>query len=258
MLKSQIIWIIRNLGHLGDFLGINGAVMRNFPLEISRLPKELQKTFSIREFRHGVQALKGLVTTHHDGFMTLGWRPEIHKLFDHSGFGLGMRLTSAWTVLPTAVIEGILDAIRNNVLTFTMQLEAVGINPGQDEEIRAVDENTSGKITQIFNQTIYGSVSNIGRADSVSTSSHVVLRNLQSLNAALQEAGVEEGDIKGLNTALARDEKEGKPADAKFGRNVSKWLGDMFSKSAAGAIKIGTDIVSDVITKQIDKYTGPS
>jgi hypothetical protein len=175
------------------------------------VPKELQKTFSIREFRHGVQALKGLVTTHHDGFMTLGWRPEIHKLFDHSGFGLGMRLTSAWTVLPTAVIEGILDTIRNNVLTFTMQLEAVGINPGQDEEIRAVDENTSGKISQIFNQTIYGSVSNIGRADSVSTSSHVVLRNLQSLNAALQEAGVEEGDIKGLNTALAGDEKEGKP-----------------------------------------------
>jgi hypothetical protein len=248
--------VVRNMVHLGNFLGIAGSGLKNVPLEISRLPVPLREQFSIRELRQGVQELKQLVESYADNFIQLAWEPEIYGLFDHSGFRPDLRLVQAWSVVPTARIEGALDSIRNNVLTFVLELVAIGIGTGEEGEIKTIDEPTNARITQIFNQTIYGSVSNVGHAGTVSTSSHVVLGNLQSLNTALKAAGVEEGDIKNLNSALAADEKTGSVAGATFGKNVSSWLGEMVKKSLQGSIKIGTDVITGVITDQINKYTG--
>jgi hypothetical protein len=136
--------------------------------------------------------------------------------------------------------------IRNKVLTFVLELEALGIRADDEGKIGAIDTPTNDRITQIFNQTIYGSVSNVGHAGNVSTVSHVVLSNLQSLNTALQAAGVEESEIRDLNAALESDRQAGATTGGRFGRHVSNWLGEMVKKSAQGAIKIGTDVITGV------------
>jgi hypothetical protein len=248
--------ILRNMVHLGNFVGIAGSGINNFPLEISRLPEQVREHFSVRELRQGVQELKQLIGSYTDKFIQLSWEPEIYGVFDHSGFRPDLRLVQAWSVVPVARLEGTLDAIRNKVLTFVLELEALGIGADDEGKIGTIDTPTNDRITQIFNQTIYGSVSNVGHAGNVSTVSHVVLGNLQSLNTALQAAGVEENEIRDLNAALESDRQAGAATGGRFGRHVSNWLGEMVKKSAQGAIKIGTDVITGVITEQIKQYTG--
>jgi len=173
--------ILRNMVHLGNFVGIAGSGIKNFSLEISRLPEQFREHFSVRELRQGVQELKQLIGSYTDNFIQLSWEPEIYGVFDHSGFRPDLRLAQAWSVVPAARLEGTLDAIRNKVLTFVLELEALGIGADDEGKIGTIDTPTSDRITQIFNQTIYGSVSNVGYAGKVSTVSHVVLGNLQSL-----------------------------------------------------------------------------
>jgi hypothetical protein len=102
--------ILRNMVHLGDFVGIAGSGIKNFPLEISRLPGQFREHFSVRQLRQGVQELKQLIASYSDKFIQLSWEPEIYDIFDHSGFRPDLRLVQAWSVVPAARLEGALAA----------------------------------------------------------------------------------------------------------------------------------------------------
>jgi hypothetical protein len=59
----------------------------------------------------------------------------------------------AWSVIPTARIEGVLDSVRNNVLTFALELEAIGIG-ANEEQIKKIDEPTSDRYNADFSSNV--------------------------------------------------------------------------------------------------------
>jgi len=53
---------IKDFVHLGNFIGIAGSGLNNFPLSITRLPEALRRQLSIRELRQGAKELVTLPT----------------------------------------------------------------------------------------------------------------------------------------------------------------------------------------------------
>jgi hypothetical protein len=65
-----------------------------------------------------------------------------------------------------------------------------------------------------------------------------------------------EADLDELEEAVRADQGDPKPAEHHFGKNVAKWMGDTVKKSAAGLIKVGTDVIATVATKALKDYYG--
>jgi hypothetical protein len=114
----------------------------------------------------------------------------------------------------------------------------------------------SAQINQTFHQTIYGPVSNVGTAGTISQNMIDNRGSLTVLKDRLRDAGIPESDLQELEKAIKADEVEPQPAGHRFGKSVAKWIGETVKKSAMGLIKIGTDVVASVATKALQDYYG--
>lgn len=178
------------------------------------------------------------------------------EVFNHEGYRDDLRLMQAWISVPAATLVGLLDTIRNRVLSFVLELETVDIETKEQTPFEQSETVNTAQVTQIFHQTIYGPVSNAGTAGSISQTMIVGLTNLEALKARLREQGLPEPDLKELEKAIAADQSEPKPAEHHFGKNVAKWLGEAVKKAATDSIKVGADVIATVATKALKDYYG--
>jgi hypothetical protein len=80
-------------------------------------------------------------------------------------------------------------------------------------------------------------------------------RKFRLLSATLKEAiGVNDADLSLLDTAIREDPE--KPDKSGLGEKVTAWIGKMAVKAATGALKVGTDVATMVVTDALLKYYG--
>jgi hypothetical protein len=197
-----------------------------------------------------------MVRGQQDGVVRWAWPTEVCEVFNHEDYRGDLRLTYAWVALPTALLVGLLDTIRNRVLSFALEMETLDLKLEEEVSSEESKKATNAQITQTFHQTIYGPVSNVGTAGSISQTMIVNRGDLTGLKTRLRETGLPESDLEELEKAIKADEAEPKPAEHHFGKSVAKWLGDTVKKAATGALKIGTDVVATVATKALHDYYG--
>lgn len=171
----------------------------------------------------------------------------------HRSCDMPMPLECYLRVSPNSV-AGILDAVRNTILNWALQLEQEGI---VGEGMRFTSEEkaiamTSQNIHIGSFQGILGDVA--GSTVTQTLNMSIKSGDFNSLKLQLTEAGVSAEDLESLKAALDGDPKPASPSG--FGPKVSAWIGTMMTKAASGAWKVTLDTAGKLIPTAIAAYYG--
>lgn len=147
----------------GHFSGAGGSSLKHADIPMSCLPEELRDDLSKSYVRGGIASLEVIVTKFVEGTATEPWNPD---LVAHVGQSIyqGMNCMQAWKVIPITSIVGTLDAVRNRILNFVLEIEAEAPDAGE----AAINSSPvpQDKVHQIFNTYISGNVQNVATGSS--------------------------------------------------------------------------------------------
>lgn len=181
------------------------------------------------------------------------WMPELAETL-HDKVIVGGQCTSAWKALPKPTLVGILEAVRNRLLDFVLDLEK------RFPELRISDERLSTLSAHDFGTSLQiiveGSNNIIATNDSeiknINQTSTVVAGDLGSLRQYLSGVGIDENDLDSLEEAITVDGPPSKPGE--YGPNISAWVGDISSKAATGVYKVGFQVMISVIASGLTDF----
>jgi hypothetical protein len=154
-------------------------------------------------------------------------------------------------------VFGIVDAVRNTILSWALQLEQEGIfGEGMrftPEEKAIAMRSPNIHIGGNF-QGILGNVAESTVTQSLNMS--VKAGDFSSLKQQLAQAGITAEDLQSLKAALEDDPKP--KASTEFGPKVSGWIAVMMGKAASGAWKVTLETAAKLIPTAIAGYYGLS
>jgi len=145
--------IVKGVTSIGHFMGAFGEQITNVPLPLSNVPAELRPRVSQVEFRQGAGTQQAMVGGHGDDLMSR-WPPDLVARVADSYFE-GRTLMAAHQELPRSAVIGVLDAIRNRVLQFALEIEDQAPDVGEVPP-GATSPLPPEQVTQIFTTTIMG------------------------------------------------------------------------------------------------------
>lgn len=238
----------------GHFSGPFGSGLQNAQIPLNCLPKNMRLPLSKVYFTEGVSALQDLVRDNKEGQLRETWPADLYAIVGQKIYK-DMNLMHAWKMIPRNGVVGILDTIRNKILNFVLEIESANPDAGESTS-HAEPPVPPATVQQIFNNYIAGSVGNIATASPHSHQhSTITVRNndFESLSSYLSSVGVAAEDLATLNDALQQDAP---PRNGHFGSRVGGWIGGMVSKAAQGALKIGVEVTSTVLTQALKSYYG--
>ncbi len=141
----------------GHFSGPFQSGLRNADIPLSCIDKEFHEFLSHAYFTQPVASMESLLDDA-QGNLQEPWHPDIVALFGQQIYE-GMNCMQAWKVIPRGAVVATLDAVRNRILNFALELEAEFPDVGEESN----DENPlkEQKIHHIFNTYITGNVQNM-------------------------------------------------------------------------------------------------
>lgn len=217
------------------------------PFPIGRLPDELREQYEKQTFAMPITEIADMADSHKDErAIYLAWNPNhIYLLNAREEKIFNGELISVWKAFSKSSLLGILDTVRNRILEFIIQIkkENPDLDVTTEDRISSLNEEDKQRVTNIFNQTFYGGISQMMVASNNSTQIHdVVIKSgdMQELQKQLGQLGVEEEDINKLVKAINEDNKAGE----KFGQKVRQWLKD---KSASISDKVAVDSITQLL-----------
>ncbi|MBI4829805.1 MAG: hypothetical protein HY804_13570 [Nitrospinae bacterium] len=180
------------------------------------------------------------------------WPAELILLYNKENvFNDGFYVERAWMEFPVSFMVGIIEAIRNRVLRFALEIEKE--NPDIGENKIDPDPAKQEKVTQVFNNIVLGNVGNIASGGaSVIQSANINISpgDVHGLKAFLSGRKIDSDEIEKLLSAIESDkDSQGRPS---FGDKVKSWLGSWTAKAASTA---NSEIITEV-TRAIMKYLG--
>jgi hypothetical protein len=226
------------------------------PIYPQLLPPALAKAIEQKRIIEPISVCEDLAVTAKSSLKS-PWTPNWIAHVGENAYD-GMQCIEAWFEFPVGVFIKIVDAVKNRVLTFALEIERQ--NPDAGEAVLGTHPIPEGKVTQIFNNTVHGSVGNIAsgshdfsqQADVTDNRDFSVdfkqlaLELPQLREAMAQEATEPEhyDSIKAVREAeKAIENKE--PSKVKgFLQKAGKWALDT-------STSIGTTVAADAIKKSM-------
>lgn len=211
---------------------------------------ELAKACSQRMIGQAIGSLEALVTGREDGSLQVPFPPEMETRLMR-GMGMPLRPTLH---IGSNQVDGILQAVRNTVLNWALDLETRGILG--DNMSFTHEERQAAKEMQTVNienfQGVLGNVQN----STVTQNLNMEVRqgDFDSLAAYLQSLGVGDDQIRDLRERMKEDPAP--QAKDRLGPKVSSWIGDMVGKAASGAWQIGLGTAGSLLAEAICLYYG--
>lgn len=237
----------------GHFFGPFGSQIRNQPLPIAPVPEEFRKIVTTLPVLDGIGSLASLILERKHGELEAPWPPDLTAFLAHK-FSDGMVLAQASRVVPLSLMVGIIETVRNRILSFILEIEKQNPRAGDVElGARPISEE---RVTQIFTTYIMGSATNVALGSSrfSQTAYQVQARDLNSLRQYLAGLGIGTEDLNELQGAL---EEDGPPRDPRrIGERVSAWIGKMTGKAVSGVWNVATSAAADVLAAAIRAYYG--
>jgi hypothetical protein len=234
----------------GNFAGRLGSGMRNAPVPLVCLPEKARKVLQNYKCRQSIARLEGALK-----------RADENTLIVSTGdlaVALGRRVyayqscVQAWAEVSVVQILEILNAVRNRILDFALGVWKEAPTAG-DEHDDTTHRIEPGRVTQIFNTTVYGGSANlVGNASNSPITFTVSQNDLASLEGVLRNNGVQDKDVEQLRVAIQRDARPRKGQG--LGPRVSSWIGGMVKKAAEGSWAVGVQAASNLLVQAISKY----
>jgi hypothetical protein len=125
---------------------------------MSCIPEDFHKNLSHAYFTQPVAAMESLIKDSTTGTLQEPWLPDL-VAYVGQGIYEGMNCMQAFKVIPTATMVAALDAVRNRVLNFVLEIEAE--SPTAGEAPVNSSPVSQEKVHQIFNTYITGNVQNV-------------------------------------------------------------------------------------------------
>lgn len=154
---------ILNVNSKGHFSGPFQSELRNADIPLSCIDEELRENLSHSYLSQAIAALESLVEDASGGTLQEPWNPDLVAYVGRKIYR-GMNCMQAWKVVPVANIIAALDAVRNRVLNFVLEIEAE--SPDAGEAPINSSPLPQEKIHQIFNTYITGNVQNVATGSS--------------------------------------------------------------------------------------------
>ena len=241
----------------GHFSGPAGSGLRNANIPLScideRFRETLKKSYCVQPISSYVDLLK---SSKGGGSFQEPWPNDLTAYVGTSIYQY-MNCLGAWKVIPRGSIVCLVDAVRNRIINFVLQIEAEAPNAG--EALPNEHPLPQDRVTQVFNTHIYGNVGNIAKGSqhvTQTTSMTVVTGNLNSLKQFLKSLGINESEISSLESAIQCDDANEVARTTKLGERVSSWLGGIFTGIAQGAITLAENVNANLIAQAILMYYG--
>jgi hypothetical protein len=237
---------------LGVFVGSFGRQLNNAPIPTGLVPEELREFVARVPLVDPIASLVALAENEGGKELNAPWPADLTALVSDKFYD-GMNLIKAWRVVSRNSIVGVVDTVRNRVLSFVLEIEKQ--YPEAGEKVGAGAQPPPERVNQIFNTNIMGGTNIALGASGFSQVGHqVVVGNVASLRKYLGQLGVEKEDLDELETALAKDPK---PKDAqRLGTRVAGWIGKMTGKAASGTWEVATGAGADLLATAIRSYYG--
>jgi hypothetical protein len=238
----------------GNFSGPFGSGLNNAPIPPSCLPEKFRYIVNKVYLVEGISTYISLGNSEKGKRLSADWPADIVAVYGGKIYE-NMNCIGAWQVIGSGQIQGLIDTVRNRVLSFVLEVESQDPDAGEasSKDIPIPKE----KVNQIYQTYILGNVGNVS-AGGINVSQvsflEVTENDIATLLDFLRTLKISDDDIKDMQTAI---EKDGKPNDSNsLGKNVSIWLGKMVSKAASGVWKVSSSVAADVLSKAILKYYG--
>lgn len=220
------------------------------------IDKELRNVLCNVYMTQPVGELEQMVSRNEDSKrLTIPWPGDAILYYQQRSIYQGYVLTSAWKVMTTALIAGILEGIRTSVLEFVLLIEKeLGINVMDYDEAKKPEIPAQERVHQIFNTTIHGG-DNIALGNSGTTNQyaiHVQSGDLKGLKKKLEELGVTDELLKDLDTALDKDED----SEEQPGPHVQGWLTKVMIKAGKGTLQLASTAATTVVVAEVRRFLG--
>ncbi len=221
---------------------------KNMVLPTYHLPDSLKDHVENLYFVQGVGELEAqaLKDTLHNK-----WTQEMvmigREYIELSG---GMVLVDAQQPIPSHVIVGILDQVKNKLLDFVLGLQENNIT-SEDLENRTVISEVA---RNLFNVNIYGDRNTVASGENVKQITKTVQKgDTDSLLNFLRELNIDDEDIREIETAVSG---EPNATDGQLGPKVKTWLGGVIAKMASRVLGAGLNTTAEMLTQALHDYYG--
>lgn len=237
---------------LADYFGAFGSQLRNVRMPITAIPEEIRDFIAGVHATHGVREIQEQIFQAKDGALRIAIPPEAYGAIRNENVRKDMVLASAVKIVNTSFLQGILDAVRNRILNFTLELESEAPNTG--DPLEGLRMNKADKVQQIFNTEIRGNVGNVSQGgSSFSQVAHISQGDVDALAEALVAIGLDKGDTDELVEAVTVEKPQ---PNGTFGKRVSALIGKAFAKASEGLLKIPASVAGSLLTEAIKRYYG--
>lgn len=236
---------------LGTFSGPFNSMINNYMLPTYNLPESMQQMSEGVPISCSVRELEEMAKKDN---LRHAWPAEAVMLMrDKIKLSGGYVLVEVHQPIYNTSIAGILDAVRNRLLDFILEIKELAPDTTKDE--LAYDKLPPDKVSQIFNITIQGNHNILASGESVTqqTTQNIGEKSQDDLSKYLQNLGIDKDDITELLNVIDHDTVKEK---GEFGPKVSSWLGKMISKAASGTWNTVLAAAPDLLTKAISTYYG--
>ncbi|MDA8228388.1 MAG: hypothetical protein M0T74_11960 [Desulfitobacterium hafniense] len=142
----------------GHFSGPFQSGLRNADIPLQCIPEKFHKNLSHAYLREPIAAMESLLKRDNPGTFQEPWNPDLVAYVGQDIYQ-DMTCMQAWKVIPASTIVAALDAVRNRILSFVLEIEAESPDAGEAPiNSHPVDPK---KVQQIFNTYITGNVQNV-------------------------------------------------------------------------------------------------
>ncbi len=237
----------------GDFISTSYR-MKNVSIPTINLPDVIREYVEGIDMDMGVGSLEGLMNNpdmKEHGAVKFPWLPDFVAVAAQYQLLENMNLLSAWKVVSSNQITHILDAVRDGLLTFVLELQE------QFPELRESDDKIGEvppeRITYMYNTYIHGNQNVVAAGTNITQNVQQEVRSndLDSLLSYLKSIGVSEEETQELKEAIEEDGHREKSAG--FGPRVRDWLG---KKAAEGALNATLSGIATTAATAMAQYYG--
>lgn len=245
------------VSYKATFSGPMGSGLKNAPIPLALIEQFAGEAWTRKEIRDSIASVNELACPNKDGDVTLQFDAADlilllqGNVYEHYGCNSVVGYLSR-----TSLVE-IQHAVRNRILDFAFALRdsvpgAADITIGKQGS-PSVSE--SEKVTQIYHQTIYGTVTNVG-GDAEVTNVAVVSkeRDTEAFVEALVGSGIVESDATELASIVASEPPGTR--DDPFGKKAKAWIAKNIGKALDGAWNTGLQTATRAITEAVIAYHG--
>lgn len=229
----------------GCFIDSHGAQINNILIPLSNLPDKVREVYKDIVFKESIATLENFVRSTSETPIVVEWSADALRLLYDKVY-VDFNCISARQIVSRAQLIEVVNAVRNKLLTFLLELQTTLYAPFKFQE--NINDISLEQARQVFMTVVIGNENYVSTGNMQSV--NILKNDLQNLLDYLRKLGMLEKELEELKIALQQD---GIPVKENgFGNSVKRWVGTVCGKVANATITISIE----QIVKAISLYYG--